>query len=147
MRPCGADDKWTNEWWGLGKRGLLESRDFKISGTNGIERRPVAIAAAGYDSIEAVEAVLPGCESGLFGPHVLQEQQVAAGLQHAPNFAEGPCLIDDTAEHECRHNGVETGRRRTVAPRPAPGPTQRGVTAPESGAPIVAPLVPPARRV
>ena len=52
----------------------LERRDREAGGTDGVERRPVAVAAVGHDSVEAIESVLPGGEPGLLRPYVLDEE-------------------------------------------------------------------------
>ena len=59
------------------------------------------------EAVQPVHPILEARERGIVRPHVLEEQQTAAGLEDSPDLADGACLVVDAAEHERRDNGVE----------------------------------------
>ena len=121
QRPC--------ERGRLRHRGPLEARHPEPLGLDRGERWPVAIAL-NDKPVEPVHPVLEAGELWVVGAHVLQEEQLPAGSQHAMDLAQRARLVVDAAQHECGDDGVEgIVLERQILGRRAQHPSLRDVLA------------------
>ena len=90
--------------------------------------------------------VLKPCGVRVIGAHMLDEQGLAAGAQHPPQFPQCPWLVVDPAQDQRGHGHVEVVvvERKVLGRRAGPwrtggarGPCARGGAASEAGVPSV----------
>ena len=73
---------------------------------DGCQRGAVAVTADD-EPVEPVHPVLESGPAGVVGTHVLDEQELATGPQHAPQFPQRPGLVVDPAQHQRGDRHVE----------------------------------------
>ena len=120
----------------FGISGLVEVLDLEGGGAEGGGGVAVAVAAVGEETPGLFEAVLPAGGVAVLGAHVLDEEQAAAGFQHAGELVDRGDRVGDRAEDQGGYRGVEAavlegkrfGRGFDQA-RGSSGPAPRGARA------------------
>ena len=76
---------------------------------DGLERVAIALAAAGKQAPRPTKSVLPTGKPPAIRSDMLDEQESAAGPEHAPDFTDDRVGRGHGAEHQCADDGVKAG--------------------------------------
>ena len=103
--------------------------DREPGGTDRLDGVAVAVAALGDEPVQAVQSVLPAGEPRPVRAHVLDEEQLAAGLEHAGGSRRAPSPDPRRCRGRASRRRNRRSRPRRAAPLPARARARPGAAA------------------
>src|SRR5680860_1791983 len=102
-----APDQRLRDRWGFGQLAALQLFEGQPRGLDVGDGVAVAVAAVGEELPGRLEAVLPARGAGLLGADVLEEEQLAAGLEDAGGLGQRGAWVWHGAQHQREDRRVE----------------------------------------